>query len=163
MPLSRARGFHGKHEGSITTYDHVNSDSSQSVRGQAWPRATNLVRVQSQNRRNPTDDVGRMSIMVYWGILMQYKQWQTDVDRGGKFEMKMRSLIFWHRTEYMLKILIYVYHLLQWLYMDMKIFIFDTFPLHSTKISYPKQNLMSKPPFLYKITEHRPFSNCGYL
>jgi hypothetical protein len=33
MPLSKARGFHGNHEGAITTYDHVNSDGSQSVRG----------------------------------------------------------------------------------------------------------------------------------
>jgi hypothetical protein len=54
MPLSRARGFHGNHEGSLTTYDHVNSDGSQSV------RATNCNRVQSQNRRKATDDVSRM-------------------------------------------------------------------------------------------------------
>jgi hypothetical protein len=56
MPLSRARGFHGNHEGSLTTYDHVNSDAAanQCVR-------CNAIRImQSQNRRKPTDDVGRM-------------------------------------------------------------------------------------------------------
>jgi hypothetical protein len=61
MPLSRARDFHGNYEGSITTYDHVNSDGSQSVHGiQSLTRATNCNRMQSQNRRKPTDDVGRM-------------------------------------------------------------------------------------------------------
>jgi hypothetical protein len=58
MPLSRARGFHGNHEGSLTTYDHVNSDGSQSVR--AMQSYSNNLPAHSQNRRKPTDDVGRM-------------------------------------------------------------------------------------------------------
>jgi hypothetical protein len=59
----RARDFHGNHEGSITTYDHVNGNGSQSVRGiqSLTPRNKFGSGAESEPRRKPTDDVGRMS------------------------------------------------------------------------------------------------------
>jgi hypothetical protein len=47
----------------MTTYDHVNSDCSQSVRGiqSLTPRNKFGSGAESEPRRKPTDDVGRMS------------------------------------------------------------------------------------------------------
>jgi hypothetical protein len=52
------------------TWQVTNKNASkQSAWVSEWPRATNLDRVQSHNRRKPTDDVGRMGQnMLEWNM-----------------------------------------------------------------------------------------------
>jgi hypothetical protein len=85
MPLRKVRGFHGNHEGYLTTYDHVNSYGSQSVRAMQC-YYNNLPAQQIVIGCRVRTGVSRLSMLAEWNPACSSRDesnaWSTRVGAG---------------------------------------------------------------------------------